>query len=154
MKKLMSSLLVLLCLLGLVACSQKDTAISKSQTEQPGTVSTSGISENTPSAIHLSQTPNIQIASLTIPDKEEILKNGYPINKYGETYGPDIWEWDYSPDLLLVQNEEGILGYIRVSELENNPPKSPNDLDKYEQVCTLNMYLEDGITIIGEFRLD
>ena len=96
---------------------------------------------------------DISLTQLHIPEQSEIEQNGYPENKYGETYGPDVKELDLIPDLLLVQNDAGVLGYIRVAELEGNSPKSPIDAEKYENVTKLNMYLEDGRTIVGEFYL-
>ena len=35
--------------------------------------------------------------------------NGYPTNARGETYGVDVKENSKSPDLILVENSEGIL---------------------------------------------
>lgn len=154
MKKLIALLTIFACVLGLIACSVNDTDNTAQQTGKSNTASNLEISSDHTTVINRSQTENAKITSLTIPEKVEILANGYPTNKHGETYGPDIWEFDYSPDLVLVQNKDGVLGYIRVSELEKNPPNSPSDLDGYEQVYALNMYLEDGITIIGEFRLN
>ena len=96
---------------------------------------------------------NSKIISLHIPTIEDILNNGYPTNKLGETYGPDIKDSDYIPDLILAKNNLGVLGYIRATELDPNPPKSPSDLDHYTPVEKVNMYLEDGLTIIGEFDI-
>ena len=36
--------------------------------------------------------------------------NGYPTNAKGETYGVDVKENSKGPDLILVENSEGILG--------------------------------------------
>ena len=41
---------------------------------------------------------------ICVPDKNEILENGYPKNGLGETYGPDIKELDIVPDLVFVKN--------------------------------------------------
>ena len=40
---------------------------------------------------------------LEIPTAEYIEKNGYPTNRNGETYGPQIKDTLDSPDLILVQ---------------------------------------------------
>lgn len=57
------------------------------------------------------------------------------------------------PDLVLVRNETDVFGYVRASELEGNHPTTPNDAEYYELVRTVNMYLQDGITVIGKFRI-
>ena len=47
---------------------------------------------------------------LSIPSHSEVMENGYPINQNGETYGPSIKGVDVIPDLMLAQNEDGLLG--------------------------------------------
>ena len=91
---------------------------------------------------------------ICVPDKNEILENGYPKNGLGEAYGPDIKELDIVPDLVFVKNEYGIYGYIRVSEIEINLPECPDNVANYKPIQKLNMYLDDGITIVGEFYLN
>ena len=113
----------------------------------------SQLSTKEPAMLISEHQEDISLTQLHIPEQSEIEQNGYPENKYGETYGPEVKELDLIPDLLLVQNDAGVLGYIRVAELEGNSPKSPIDAEKYENVTKLNMYLEDGRTIVGEFYL-
>ncbi len=91
-------------------------------------------------------------SSLVIPTQEEILENGYPINERGETYGPDVKNYLKEPDLMLAVNSEGVVGYIRVSDLNGPDLKTPEEAVQYfgEEIC-VNMFLQDGVTKIGEF---
>ena len=104
---------------------------------------------------------------LVIPSVDEILRNGYPTNDRGETYGPDISgyllslsETDYCSalppdmilDLILAKNDEGVVGYVKrkdvlvaaksIEEALAESGKSPE---------TVPMYLQDGVTRIGTF---
>jgi len=90
---------------------------------------------------------------LKVPKIEDIQKGGYPINDTGETYGGDIKEWEnIEPDLILAENAEGVKGYIRASELEQNYIVTPEEAVAYESVgFYVAMYLQDGETKIGEF---
>lgn len=89
---------------------------------------------------------------LEIPTIEEIKAHGYPTNKNGLTYGPDIKESLYVPDLILARNKDGLLGYIYNN---SSSPASPDEALEYNQLTSENtsilMYLQDGITIIGTF---
>ena len=98
------------------------------------------------------QVSYVDKVSAIIPTIDEIMHTGYPKNNRGETYGPDIKESDDLPDLLLVKNESGLIGYIRVSEIDENCPATLEELQSYTPISKINMYLEDGVTIIGEFR--
>ena len=95
----------------------------------------------------------------------EIIQNGYPVNEKGETYGPaSYWIWDENviqPDLQLAEGENGVTGYIRLSEIDeldgHNNVHMPEDAVEYmkrragEGDITVNMYLQDGETVIGKF---
>ena len=59
-------------------------------------------------------------SNMIIPSEEEIKEKGFPKNSFGETYGPEIRDLDYEPDLMLAQNEEGVKGYIRKKEINGN----------------------------------
>lgn len=100
----------------------------------------------------IDQVSYVDKVSAIIPTIDEIMHAGYPKNNRGETYGPDIKESEAFPDLLLVKNESGLIGYIRVSEIGGNCPATLEELQSYTPMSKINMYLEDGITIIGEFR--
>lgn len=105
---------------------------------------------------------------LVIPSAAEIMKNGYPINEKGETYGPaSYWIWDESavnPDLQLAEGENGVTGYIRESELDeldgHNNVHTPKDAVEYMKKrnsqgdIIVNMYLQDGETVIGKFVIE
>ncbi|MBO4422631.1 MAG: M56 family metallopeptidase [Clostridia bacterium] len=90
-----------------------------------------------------------------IPTQDEILKNGYPVNKNGETFGPNVRELPFSPDLELAENDEGVVGYVRQDETPGASVSSPEEAAAYmaagphEQF--INMYTEDGQTVIGKF---
>ncbi len=93
--------------------------------------------------------------SLIIPSTQDILSNGYPKNDSGETYGPDIKGWDCNPDLILVENESGKIGYIRATEMETNASKDPAEIyTNNHKIHELNMYLQDGKTVIGKFNIE
>ncbi len=61
-----------------------------------------------------------------------------------------------SPDLELAKNEDGVLGYIRNSEVPGAQANNPSEAIEYMRSRTtdgyyVNMYLEDGKTIVGKF---
>lgn len=90
-----------------------------------------------------------EITGLIIPLESEILENGYPHNKAGETYGPAVYGMD-SPDLILAEGENGAHGYIRFSDYES--PKTPEEAMKVSgKQYKYNLYLQDGVTIVGAF---
>lgn len=89
--------------------------------------------------------------NIHVPTIDEVLKNGYPINANGETYGKSYGNSVLeSPDLELAENEQGVIGYVRMSETDG--VDSPEDVVNYK-ACGhyVNMYLEDGVTVIGKF---
>ncbi len=90
---------------------------------------------------------------LIIPNISEIKENGYPLNENGESYGPDIKDWtDLKPDLVLAENKYGVKGYIKVSELQKYDPVSLEEAKNYQKkTIRVNLYLQDGETIIGSF---
>lgn len=94
-----------------------------------------------------------------IPTLSDVGELGYPLNENGETYGPickntptSVNETSNTPDLQLVENENGLVGYIRQSEVPGATVNSLEEAFAYTpQECYINMYLHDGTTVIGEF---
>ncbi|WIV11777.1 M56 family metallopeptidase [Proteiniborus sp. MB09-C3] len=100
---------------------------------------------------------NAIYAKLDVPSIEEITLNGYPVNEFGETYGPDIYDSILpEPDLILAEGVNGVKGYVKASDL------SP-EVKSIEEALAYNkqhkggryipLYLQDGKTIIGEFYI-
>ena len=92
---------------------------------------------------------------LIIPTKSSILQAGYPTNQNGETYGPDIAEWNYGPDLILARDKNGNMGYIKQSEevfLNITTPSEAIHSMSSSESHVINMYLQDGVTVIGQFE--
>ena len=85
---------------------------------------------------------------LKVPSIQQILKSGYPTNARGETDGPDTHaDGQARPDLQLACNQDGTAGYIRFSDIYDYTPEPDNEnVGRY-----INMYLQDGSTIIGSF---
>lgn len=89
----------------------------------------------------------------------------YPRNENGQTYGSMLGaaSEEDEPDLILVEADSGIEGYVRKADLHavdgsqyENPseaarhqadPKSPDDDP------VLLVYAEDGSTVIGTWHL-
>lgn len=90
---------------------------------------------------------------LSIPSFAEVAETGYPTNESGETYGPDLKESSLTPPaLVLVKNEDGLFGYIRESEIGGASVTTPEEAARYTpHDHYINMYSEDGKTIIGQF---
>lgn len=92
-------------------------------------------------------------SDLVIPTWESIVKDGYPINENGQTYGINMGDLILGelgePDLLLAKDENGVLGYI----YQPKGISSPNELDEYNKSFkkSVPLYLHDGKTIIGTF---
>ena len=96
-----------------------------------------------------------QNSKLLVPTREEILKEGYPTNQAGETYGPAI-ENMFPPDLMLATGEDNVRGYIKLSQSAGKVAESPEEaveLNRSTKAYTIPLYLQDGETIIGKFVL-
>lgn len=102
---------------------------------------------------------------LHVPSQQEVLRDGYPVNKNGETYGPamPVNDWE-SPDLELAKNQNGLAGYVRDSEFPGASVRNPEEAMAYMDHLAdweshtdadhyVNMYLHDGVTVIGRFRI-
>lgn len=91
----------------------------------------------------------------------------YPKNKNNETYGSLAYSIseDTEPDLVLVQLEDGTLGYVRNVDLKEKDPKNPEEavsiqIEKENRIKnsvgsrvgkTINVYDVNGEIVIGEF---
>ena len=92
-----------------------------------------------------------------IPSVDEVRENGYPTNDAGLTYGPDIKEntdSEIEPDLILVCNEDGLNGYVRANDIKEGAASLDEARHWKKRSYTIPMYLEDGETVIGEFRIE
>lgn len=89
-----------------------------------------------------------------IPSIAEIGENGYPMNNKGETYGPYLG-YGEEPDLIaaygISKNGEKITGYVKKDD-ENEPTTLEQAL-AYRPSSSVNLYAQDGDTIIGTFKL-
>lgn len=90
---------------------------------------------------------------LIVPPISEIRKNGYPVNESGNTYGGDFPEnIKGGPDLILAENQDGLLGYIRSSDIDGHLIDTPEKAVHYEpKGYYVDMYLQDGQTKIGTY---
>ena len=76
----------------------------------------------------------------------------YLRNADGETYGSSFRDAEENPELVLAENDEGVVGYIRESEIGGASINIPEEAASYTpQDSYINMYLEDGITVVGKF---
>ena len=81
----------------------------------------------------------------------------YPVNEFGQTYGPDIKENtdpEKEPDLIQVCNEDGQVGYIYASDIKGGAQSLEEAISWEPRTYKVPMYLEDGKTVIGEFTID
>jgi beta-lactamase regulating signal transducer with metallopeptidase domain len=104
------------------------------------------------SASGLYEVPAVKVY---VPTQEEVLINGYPVNENGETFGPQVIDILDSPDLVLAVNDEGVVGYVRPDEDDGAKVSSPEEAAAYMAAGPhdqfINMYTEDGQTVIGKF---
>lgn len=90
---------------------------------------------------------------LIVPDIQYIRENGYPKNEMGETFGPNI-EGKKEPDLLLAEGQDGTVGYIRQKEMLDIAENLQEALMSKPQDKEINLYLQDGSTVIGTFIVE
>ena len=88
-------------------------------------------------------------SGILIPTTEWIIENGYPINEYGETYGPNPKGWLVEPDLILAVNDDGSYGYIRASDMEG--ARTLEEALNWVPRTSVPTYLHDGRTKVGTF---
>lgn len=97
---------------------------------------------------------------LHIPSLEDELRYGYPKNEAGETYGLTYGDaMPEAPDLELAENADGVIGYVRASETPGAQVTTPEEAVAYMNGrtgdgCYVNLYLQDGATVIGQFWVD
>jgi len=128
--------LVAISLFSLVGCSQQET-LPKAE-------------DNNNSEIVM------DALDLVIPTTESILKDGYPTNDNGLTYGPNMGDMTIilgEPDLLLTKGENGTIGYAKKVDLDGPQPKTPEEAVKLNDTYPreIPLYDADGETIIGKF---
>ena len=82
--------------------------------------------------------------------------NIYPTNDVGLSYGPDIKENvdpNIEPELIMVCNEDGISGYIYATDIKEGATSLEEAIHWEPRSYTIPMYLKDGETVIGEFKI-
>lgn len=77
---------------------------------------------------------------------------GYAVNGNGETYGNylEALEIGYEADLILAEGENGVLGYVRASDLDDTV-ESPDEVQSSNGDRYIPLYSEDGVTVIGSY---
>ena len=85
---------------------------------------------------------------------EGVTPGSHGVNSAGETYGQtDDPTYEDAPDLIEAIGTNGIIGYVRASELRQAtaPAGSLEEARDGSQALVLPVYLSDGTTRIGEF---
>lgn len=87
----------------------------------------------------------------------------YETNANGETFGNrnQAEVLGYEADLILAEGENGVVGYVRASDLNNtadSPTSAVNEMQARENSALggyyIPLYLEDGTTVIGQFFVE
>ncbi|MGE9875778.1 hypothetical protein ACQQ9V_07630 [Hornefia butyriciproducens] len=84
----------------------------------------------------------------------------YKTNGDGLTYGKQLENSDEEPDLLEVTATNGKTGYIKTKDVDKyggGNVSTPEEAAAYmesDEPIKLNVYKEDGTTVIGFFYLD
>lgn len=56
------------------------------------------------------------------------------------------------PDLILVTNREGVVGHVRATDLRGLEFETSEEAVQFQQeVKSIDIFLQDGYTKIGEF---
>lgn len=95
----------------------------------------------------------------------DTIRGYFLTNENGETYGTFIEKEDgeyEEPDLMAVVGLGGVEGYVRKSDLYNeaNQPNTPEEAIEYQRKRDaegpriIPVYKEDGVTVIGKYRID
>jgi len=85
----------------------------------------------------------------------------YPIDESGQTYGSsaDAISRETEPDLICALGVDGIYGYVRSVDLNEEMPKTPQEaLDQMAKNAAIGarqipLYAVDGKTVIGVFNI-
>lgn len=91
--------------------------------------------------------------------KSEALRNhvsqdGYLVNDMGQSYGPDVKESSKEPDLILVESDDGTLGYVKREDLSGPNYKTPEEALLHQTHGRyIVVYLSDGKTKVGKFYI-
>ena len=90
------------------------------------------------------------------------LLQSFAKNARGETYGNNLQAQvlGYEADLIAARGEDGVEGYVRWSDLyDDGGVSSPKEaavyMANYESLFPryIPLYLEDGVTVIGRFKI-
>lgn len=84
--------------------------------------------------------------------KEFIMRDGYPVNENGETYGAMKKESLIDPDLQLTYTGD----YIKKSDMDDNVQTLEDAIAQNERNKSgrkIPLYKKDGKTIVGEFYI-
>ena len=80
----------------------------------------------------------------------------YPTNAAGETYGKGKALVE-EPDLIAAIGRHGVHGYLRESDIDGTPPKTPEEAvaqtKRSLRGYTVPLYKADGVTQIGVFQV-
>lgn len=86
----------------------------------------------------------------------------YSINEQGQTYGPLPYfenEQVKEPDLIRMEGENGVIGYIKATDMSPSV-SSPEEAIAYQEsvkatggYISIPLYESDGKTIISQFRM-
>lgn len=79
-------------------------------------------------------------------------------NEKGEIYGSELYlnEIGVQPDLILAENADGVVGYVRNEDFNARYVTCPEEAIAYMQnraPRSIPMYLSDGETVIGTFEI-
>jgi hypothetical protein len=86
-------------------------------------------------------------------------KSTYLINKNGQTYGSDYGSPEINKsDLMSAIGIDGTVGYILDSDLDPNPPNTPQEaIEQQKNIKSpryIPLYNKDGTTVISEFKIE
>ncbi|AFM01234.1 MULTISPECIES: hypothetical protein [Desulfitobacterium] len=86
----------------------------------------------------------------------------YKINENGQTYGSGMYAPDSLslPDLILADGDNGVQGYIKKADINNDLPKNPTEalewnkkLESAPAYREVPLYDFDGVTVVGSFKI-
>lgn len=76
----------------------------------------------------------------------------YPVNSLGLSYGPDMKDSPRAPDLVLVENADGVSGYVKYGDLIGGEPSlSEAASGATEGVKRIPMYTSELVPINSWF---